>query len=52
VLQDSNGNIIGVAQTQIDSIAPGQSVNFSMIYPVPLGTINPAVTELNAYGTR
>lgn len=51
VFKDANGNPIGASQTEIDSIAPNQTKNFSVSYPAIAG-INPAATEVQAYAER
>jgi hypothetical protein len=51
VFKDANGNPIGASQTEVTSIAPGQAVPFSVIYPAVAG-INPAATEVDAYAYR
>ncbi len=52
VLKGMNGVVMGVAATQLDGISPGQPADFSVSYPVPLASINPAATEFDAYGMR
>ncbi len=51
VFKDANGNPVGASQTEIDSIAPNQTENFSVSYPAISG-INPAATEVQAYVQR
>jgi len=51
IFKDANGNPIGVSQTELDSIAPDQTENFSVSYPAIAG-INPAATEVEAYAER
>jgi hypothetical protein len=51
IFKDVNGNPIGASQTEVASIAPGQAVPFSVIYPAVTG-INPAATEVDAYAYR
>ncbi len=51
IFYGSNGLPSGASQAQIDSIAPSQSVPFSVAYPA--GTdINPALTKVYAYALR
>lgn len=51
VFKDANGNPIGASQTELDSIAPNQTENFSVSYPAVAG-IDPAATEVEAYAER
>jgi hypothetical protein len=51
VFKDSNGNVIGASQTQLDSIAPNQTETFSVSYPVT-PNLDPALTEIDAYALR
>ena len=51
IFKDANGNPIAASQTELNSIAPNQTENFSISYPVVAG-INPAATEVDAYAAR
>lgn len=51
IFKDANGNPVGASQTEIDSIAPNQTENFSVSYPAVAG-IDPAATEVEAYAER
>lgn len=51
LFKGSDGDPIGVSQTEIDSIGPGQTTNFSVIYPAVPG-INPEENQLFAYAVR
>ncbi len=51
IFKDASGNPIGASQTEVGSIAPGQAVPFSVIYPA-VAAINPAATEVDAYAYR
>lgn len=51
VFKDANGNPIGASQTELDSITPNQTEDFSVSYPVIPG-IDPAATEVEAYALR
>lgn len=51
IFKDGNGNPIGASQTEVDSIAPNQTENFSVSYPTD-PAIAPALTTLYAYALR
>lgn len=51
VFKDANGNPVAASQTELDSIAPGQTENFSVSYPAVPG-LDPALTEVDAYAAR
>ena len=47
------GEPVGASQTVIDTIAPNQTVDFSVMYPATPGvTIEPALTKMFAYALR
>jgi hypothetical protein len=51
VFKDANGNAVGASQTIIDNIVPGQTQNFTVMYPAtPI--IDSALTQLYAYALR
>jgi hypothetical protein len=51
VFKDANGNVVGASQTELDSIAPGQTEPLTVSYPAT-PSIDPALTELDAYALR
>jgi hypothetical protein len=51
IFKDANGNPIGASQTEVDSIQPNQTVDFSVSYPTN-PVIAPALTTLYAYALR
>ena len=51
IFKNAQGNPIGASQTELDSISPGQTENFSVSYPAIAG-INPSATEVEAYAER
>jgi hypothetical protein len=52
VLKSSSGAPVGVTETKLDGISPNQPASFSVAYPISAQNINPAATELDAYGVR
>ena len=51
VFKDATGMPIGASQTELDSLAPGETQNFSISYPL-LPNENVSATELHAYAER
>ncbi len=51
IFKDASGVPVAVSQTELGSIAPGQTENFSASYPALAG-VNPAATEVDAYAVR
>jgi len=51
VFKDASGNPIGASQTVIDSIAPGETRPFSVLYPSNTD-LAPALTSFYAYASR
>ena len=51
IFKDSQGNPVGASQTVFDSIAPGQTKNFSITYPAIPG-IKSTQTEVEPYAGR
>ena len=49
--KNPSGGIVGVSQTEIDSVPAGGSANFSALYPAT-STIDMTKTEVDAYGIR
>ncbi len=53
VFYDAAGKPAGASQTVIDTIAPNQTVDFSVMYPAaPAATIDPSLTKMFAYALR
>ena len=51
IFKDAAGAPIGASQTELDSLAPGATQNFSISYPL-LPNENISATELHAYAKR
>ena len=51
ILKDSNGNILGSSETEVDNLPANQTANFSIIYPAITG-VDFNSTEIDAYGYR
>ncbi|HVN26027.1 MAG TPA: FxLYD domain-containing protein [Candidatus Paceibacterota bacterium] len=51
IFKDGAGNPAGASETELDSLAPGESAPFTVSYPAVPG-VNPAVNELDAYALR
>lgn len=51
ILKDSNGNVIGSSETEVDNLSANQTANFSIIYPSVSG-VDFSSTEVDAYGYR
>ncbi len=47
----TNGAPIGVSQTEINNVTPGQTVDFSVMYP-QTGSIDPAASTVLVYGLK
>ncbi len=46
-----DGSPIGASQTELDGVAPGQTVNFSVLYP-QTGAIDPMKSQVVVYGLK
>ena len=51
VLKAPQGNVVGVSNTELNSIAPNQAEDFSVMYPVG-ASIDPSQTQVYAYAER
>ncbi|MGB7957707.1 MAG: hypothetical protein WCF77_02590 [Minisyncoccia bacterium] len=53
IFKDATGMPVGASATELDSLAPGQTQNFSISYPATASsTISTSETELHAYADR
>ena len=51
VFMGANGNPVGASESEIDNVAPGQAVDFSVFYP-QTGGINPVSGQIFVYGLK
>jgi len=51
VFKDAAGDVVGASQTELDSIAPNQTTDFTVMYPAT-PNLDPALTALYAYALR
>jgi hypothetical protein len=51
IFTGTNGSPAGASQTEIDNVAPGKTVDFSVMYP-QTGGINPAASRVLVYGLK
>jgi hypothetical protein len=52
IFKGSDGAPVGASQTVLNNVGPGQTVNFSVMYPAISTISNPASNEVFAYGLR
>ncbi len=51
IFNGADGSPIGASQTELDGVAPGQTVNFSVMYP-QTGSIDPTESTVVVYGLK
>jgi len=51
IFYDKNGKPVGASQTVLDAIAPNQTEDFSVTYPM-VPNVNPSLTKVFAYALR
>lgn len=53
IFLDGSGNPVGASQTELNNVAPNQTVNFSVAYPqTQAGSIDPAKSSVFIYGLK
>ncbi len=52
IFKDATGAPVGTSQTELDSLAPGATQDFSIIYPASSSTADVSAAELYAYADR